>query len=111
MDKPLRRLEGTNLLIAEMTQTYGSVQNQLQKNPNTPETDIQTQNQRATVAIERLNELHGKYPIRNEDYLYTLSLIICEPIDWITRYEWRQPDRREINVSAVHEMVNVYNIY
>ena len=83
----------------------------MHKNPNTPEKDIQAQKQRATVALERLNELHGKYPIKNDDYLYTLALFICEPIEWITRYEWRKPDPREINVSAVNEMINVYNIY
>ncbi|KAI0311113.1 hypothetical protein OF83DRAFT_1177889 [Amylostereum chailletii] len=44
---------------------------------------------RAFIAIARTNWLHGHYPILNEDFLYTLSLFIREPIRWAERYGWR----------------------
>ncbi|KAI8982085.1 hypothetical protein BDF20DRAFT_817717 [Mycotypha africana] len=92
-----RRAEDTELLLNEIVDTYGRIQKQLQKDPDTPEEDIQAQWKRPTLALERLNELHGKYSILNEDYIYTLSLFIFEPISWINRFEWRTLDEREIN--------------
>lgn len=40
--------------------------------------------------VEHLNHIHGHYAIANEDYLYTLSLFIYEPIHWLRRYGWRR---------------------
>lgn len=54
---------------------------------------------RAKIAIERLNEIHGKYQILNGDYLYTLSLFIIQPVKWVNRYGWRKLDPLEENVS------------
>lgn len=39
--------------------------------------------------VEHLNRIHGHYPIANDDYLYTLSLFIYEPIRWLRRFGWR----------------------
>lgn len=80
---------------------YGKIQKQLKCNPNTPEEDIDAQYDRRTQSIERVNELHAKYPILNDDYSYTLSLFVFEPIYWINRFEWSQLDEREINVSFI----------
>ncbi|KAJ9497959.1 hypothetical protein LTR99_002965 [Exophiala xenobiotica] len=45
-------------------------------------------------AYARLNYLHGQYikqgKISNYDMLYTLSLFLNQPVEWIDRYEWRQ---------------------
>jgi hypothetical protein len=45
-------------------------------------------------AYARLNYLHGHYikqgKISNDDLLYTLSLFLTQPVEWIDRYEWRQ---------------------
>ena len=45
-------------------------------------------------AYARLNYLHGHYikqgKISNNDMLYTLSLFMNQPVEWINRYEWRQ---------------------
>lgn len=101
MEHSLRRTEDTALLLSELTEIHGRVQNQLEKNPTTPKKDIEYQQQRSLDSIERLNELHGKYPILNGDYLYTLALFVFEPISWINRFEWRQLDQREINVSGL----------
>lgn len=93
-----RRAEDTELVLMEITETHSRIQKQLGKDPNTPEEDIKAQWKRPDIALTRLNELHGKYNILNDDYLYTLSLFIFEPVSWINRYEWRQLDEREINV-------------
>ncbi|EIM83948.1 uncharacterized protein STEHIDRAFT_62460 [Stereum hirsutum FP-91666 SS1] len=45
---------------------------------------------RAFIATARVNWLHAKYPITNNDYLYTLGLFIKEPINWTERFEWRR---------------------
>ena len=45
---------------------------------------------RGAIAIARVNWLHSRWPnIKQEDYLYTLSLFILEPIRWASNYGWR----------------------
>jgi hypothetical protein len=39
--------------------------------------------------IQRMNQIHGHFPIRNADYLYVLSTFIFEPVRWIERFGWR----------------------
>ncbi|KAI9474106.1 MAG: hypothetical protein EXX96DRAFT_580615 [Benjaminiella poitrasii] len=92
-----RRVEDTELILTEMTETYARIQNQLCRNPQTAQRDIDAQWERPKLATKRLNEIHGKYTISNDDYLYTLSLFIFEPIAWINQYEWRKLDERESN--------------
>ncbi|GAA5808741.1 hypothetical protein MFLAVUS_002136 [Mucor flavus] len=92
-----RRAEDTDLVLGEIVETYGRIQKQLQSNPNTPKKDIEAQYQRPIDSVHRLNELHGKYPILNDDFIYTLTLFVFEPVSWINRYEWRQLDVREEN--------------
>eukprot|EP01130_Rhizamoeba_saxonica_P013134 TRINITY_DN5566_c0_g1_i1.p1 TRINITY_DN5566_c0_g1~~TRINITY_DN5566_c0_g1_i1.p1 ORF type:complete len:255 (+),score=47.99 TRINITY_DN5566_c0_g1_i1:723-1487(+) len=45
--------------------------------------------QRGSLAIKRLNAIHGKYRISNDDFLYTLSVFIYEPIRLIEKYGYR----------------------
>lgn len=42
------------------------------------------------AAIERMNQIHGHFPIGNDDFLYVLSTFIYEPIRWIERFGWRR---------------------
>lgn len=100
MTSVIRRAEDTELLIRELTENHGRIQNQLNENPETSKKDIKAQAQRSVDAIKRLNELHSKYPILNGDYLYTLTLFVFEPISWVNRFEWRELDEREVNVSG-----------
>lgn len=37
-------------------------------------------------AIQRINDIHANYSIRNELYLYVLSTFIFEPIRWMEKY-------------------------
>jgi len=40
-------------------------------------------------AIRRMNQLHGRFEIANEDFLYVLSTMVLEPIRWNARFGWR----------------------
>ncbi|KAL1665360.1 hypothetical protein GGF50DRAFT_114215 [Schizophyllum commune] len=44
---------------------------------------------RAMISLARVNYIHSKYNISNDDYLYTLCLFLFEPIIWAEKYGWR----------------------
>jgi hypothetical protein len=44
---------------------------------------------RGRVAIARMNAIHGRFRIANEDFLYVLSTFVFEPLRWIDRFGWR----------------------
>ena len=51
---------------------------------------------RGRAALERMNRLHGRFQIANDDFRYVLSTFIFEPIRWIDRFGWRrlvEPER------------------
>src|SRR6185503_4499445 len=41
-------------------------------------------------AIRRMNRIHGRFEITNEDFLYVLSSFVFEPIRWNARFGWRR---------------------
>ena len=45
--------------------------------------------ERGRRALRRLNQLHGRFTIANEDFLYVLSTFIFEPIRWNEKFGWR----------------------
>jgi hypothetical protein len=44
---------------------------------------------RGRSAIQKMNGLHRRFDIANEDYLYVLSTFVFEPIRWNARFGWR----------------------
>src|SRR5436190_13152794 len=44
---------------------------------------------RGKRALRRMNQLHGRFDISNDDFLYVLSTFIFEPIRWNARFGWR----------------------
>jgi hypothetical protein len=40
-------------------------------------------------AIRRMNRIHGRFEISNDDFLYVLSSFVFEPIRWNARFGWR----------------------
>lgn len=44
---------------------------------------------RGKRAIRRMNSMHGRFDISNEDFLYVLSTFIFEPMRWIERFGYR----------------------
>ncbi len=51
--------------------------------------------ERGTAAIDRMNEQHAKFSIRNEDYLFVLSTFVLDPIDWMAKFGRRPMSERE----------------
>jgi hypothetical protein len=45
---------------------------------------------RGKAALRRMNQLHGRFAISNEDFLYVLSTFVFEPIRWNERFGWRR---------------------
>jgi hypothetical protein len=44
---------------------------------------------RGKRALRRMNQLHGRFAIANEGFLYVLSTFVYEPIRWNARFGWR----------------------
>ena len=45
--------------------------------------------ERGKRALRRMNQLHGRFAIDNQDFLYVLSSFIYEPIRWNARFGWQ----------------------
>jgi hypothetical protein len=45
--------------------------------------------ERGRAALRRMNQQHARYTIPNDEFVYTLSTFIFEPIRWNTRFGWR----------------------
>jgi len=45
---------------------------------------------RGSRAIARINALHARFRIANDDFLYVLSSFVFEPIRWNVRFGWRR---------------------
>lgn len=84
-----RRYDDTDFVIREIVERGGFTPDQIKKANGDSEL------LRAKRAIERLNSLHGRWNIPNDDFLYVLSVFICEPIRWIERYGFRRLDKKE----------------
>ncbi|MBX2891491.1 MAG: DUF2236 domain-containing protein [Saprospiraceae bacterium] len=54
---------------------------------------------RGHAALVRMNKQHGRFQIPNDEYLYTLSTFILEPIRWNERYGWRSLTEAERQAS------------
>jgi hypothetical protein len=68
--RPQKRYDDTDLIVSEIMEWgYDS--------------------ERGKRALRRMNQLHGRFAIANEDFLYVLSTFIFEPIRWNGRFGWR----------------------
>lgn len=68
--RPQKRYDDTSFIVTKI----------LQWGYDTPE---------GAAAIERMNRIHRRYGIANEDFLYVLSTFIYEPGRWNARFGWR----------------------
>jgi len=46
--------------------------------------------ERGSRMLARMNEVHGRFHIRQDDLLYILTLLMFEPIRWNARFGWRR---------------------
>lgn len=73
------------------------------------DTDILTQefllnhvdSSRGSVAVRRLNFIHGRYNISNQDFLYTLSAFILEPKRFASKFGYRDWTEKETTANFV----------
>jgi ER-bound oxygenase mpaB/B'/Rubber oxygenase, catalytic domain len=65
-----KRYDDTDILVSEMLEWgYAS--------------------ERGSSALHRMNQLHGRFRIANDDFLYVLSTFVFEPVRWNERFGWR----------------------
>lgn len=94
--RPRKRYDDTELLLAEIAEHgYDSA--------------------RGRTAIRRINRMHGRFDIADEDMLYVMSTFVVEPIRWAERFGWRRltaAERRAIFVywSALGPRLGVRGI-
>ena len=70
VQRPQKRYDDTDIIVSELME-WGY------------------DGERGQRALRRLNQLHGRVAIANEDFLYVLSTFIYEPIRWNQRFGWR----------------------
>jgi hypothetical protein len=68
--RPQKRYDDTDIIVSELLE-WGY------------------ESERGRRALRRMNQLHGRFAIANEDFLYVLSTFIFEPIRWNQRFGWR----------------------
>ncbi|MEM9781209.1 MAG: oxygenase MpaB family protein [Pseudomonadota bacterium] len=65
--RPRKRYDDTELILAEAME-HGQ------------------DSARGRQAIGRMNAMHARFRIRNDDMLYVLSTFMCEPVRWLERF-------------------------
>jgi hypothetical protein len=60
--------------------------------------------ERGKAALRRMNQQHGRYVIPNDEYLYTLSTFVLEPIRWLERFGWRKVTDQEKQAAFIYWM-------
>lgn len=74
--RPRKRYDDTELILAEILENgYDSPQ--------------------AKRAFARMNAMHQRFRIANDDYLYVLSTFIFVPMYWMERFGWRPFTQKE----------------
>ncbi|KAF9560436.1 hypothetical protein CPC08DRAFT_762730 [Agrocybe pediades] len=87
-----KRYADTELLISTwIACPISGLRNQSFAKVNTPGPGQKpAEDPRAMIALARVNYLHSKYRISNDDFLYTLALFALEGNAWAKRYGWRE---------------------
>lgn len=93
VERPRKRYDDTDLLISTFAESGHS----------TPT---------GRAAIRRMNQIHGRFPISNDDFLYVLSTMVLEPFRWIERFGWRPAleTERRATLHFWHEVGRLMNI-
>lgn len=74
--RPQKRYDDTDLIVSEIVE-HGF------------------DSERGGRAIARMNALHARFRIANDDFLYVLSTFVFEPIRWNARFGWRRMTETE----------------
>ncbi|CAO3568746.1 unnamed protein product [Mortierella alpina] len=97
-----KRTDDTFLIGFEFLEVHGRNSRRAMMEGKVDERERLNDEQRADLAMERLNFIHGQYNIKQGDYLYTLSQIVLETPSFIGRFEWRPLQEIEKNAIFAH---------
>lgn len=94
--RPQKRYDDTDLIISELME-WGYT------------------SERGKRALRKMNAIHGRFSIANDDFLYVLSTFIFEPIRWNARFGWRSMCTQEQQAMfhfwrAVGQRMNIRDI-
>lgn len=81
-DHGQKRYDDTTLLLSEI----------LENGPDSP---------RGRAALRRMNQIHARHAIDDQDHLYVLTTFIFEPVRWNARYGWRRLTENEKRASLL----------
>lgn len=56
--------------------------------------------ERGRTALRRMNQMHGRYDIADDDMRYVLSTFVVVPIRWLDEFGWRRLTENERVASA-----------
>jgi hypothetical protein len=76
IERPAKRSDDTSILLREVVENGFTAE-------------------RGKQAIRRINRLHARYQISNDDYLYVLSTFVVHPARFIDTHGWRYFSTRE----------------
>lgn len=76
-DRTRKRYDDTELLMSEISENGQS-------------------SERGQAAIARMNSMHGRFRIANNDMLYVLSTFVVEPVRWLERFGKRPMSPTEV---------------
>ena len=64
------------------------------------------------AAIRRMNQMHGAYPISNDDLRYVLAAFVVVPVRWLREFGWRELTDVELraNVAYYRRLGNLMGI-
>jgi hypothetical protein len=54
------------------------------------------------AAIRRMNQMHGAYPISNDDLRYVLAAFVVVPVRWLRAYGWRKLTDVELRANVAY---------
>jgi hypothetical protein len=54
------------------------------------------------AAIRRMNQMHGAYPISNDDLRYVLAAFVVIPVRWLRDFGWRQLTDVELRATVAY---------
>jgi len=81
-DHSRKRYDDTELLMAEVSENG-------------------LESERGKTAVSRINAMHNRYRISNDDMLYVLSTFVVEPVRWLENFGKRAMTHKEID-ACVH---------
>ncbi|KAF9910294.1 hypothetical protein BX616_010888 [Lobosporangium transversale] len=93
----LKRADDTSLMLLELTEPYARNLRRCMLEGKEDPNEILNDEKRYEISMTKLNFLHGRYNIKQEDFLYTLGLFIEEPPSFIAQFEWRPLTELEKN--------------